>query len=146
MKFRFGLIALFSAALLISACGDKSDSSSSQENVPTAGKSEGAVISKFYEAIAAGKSDDAIKAIALSGVPEAQSSEFKNKTEKLIAQEKAKIEAKGGIKSVEANKAGDAAVNKDQTPFSVKVTFGDGSTQEGTVNLVKDGNDWKISL
>lgn len=146
MKFRFGLIALFSATLLITACGDKETSTNS--NVPTASASEGSVISDFYKAIEAGKTDDALKAIAPlpSNATEAQSNEFKNKADLVITHEKAKIEAKGGIKAIDVSKIGDAAVNNDQTPFSVKITFGDGSTQEGKVNLVKDGSNWKISL
>ena len=144
MKFRFGLIALFSAAALITAaCGDKGSSTNAQgEKVQTAGSSEKKIIENFYKSVEAGKNDDVIKAIAFSGN---QNSDFTNKAQKLVAQEKTKIEAKGGIKSVDAAKA-EGVTNNNETPFTVKITFGDGSTEEGTVNLVKDGSDWKISL
>lgn len=52
------------------------------------------------------------------------------------------IEAIGGIKKIEIT---DEEINGDLAEVAYVIEFGDGSTESGTMELIKEDGDWKIN-
>ena len=52
------------------------------------------------------------------------------------------IEAMGGIRKIEIT---DEAVKGDLAEVAYVIEFGDGSTESGTMELIKEDGDWKIN-
>ena len=53
------------------------------------------------------------------------------------------LQSKGGLSSV---KVVDKKVHGDTAVVTVKLTFGDGSSETDTINLIKEDGDWKIQM
>lgn len=53
------------------------------------------------------------------------------------------IQSKGGISSIEIV---DKKVHGDIATVTVKVTFGDGSSETDTIDLIKENGKWKIQI
>lgn len=132
MKFHYFklFLALFFSSFLLLGCG---------------GKTEEDVAKSYFTAIADGKIDNAIALIDLSDIKANELGLMKEKIKAMLLEEKDNIAGRGGIKSIEAT---EKTVSEDGNRAALKIllTWGNGSTEEERVNLVKVNGEWKISL
>lgn len=152
MKISYSLIALFCTAIFVTGCGDKSEpaqtgdssTAASSSAAQTSNPAQEQVIIDFFNAVAAGQPEKVIELIDISEANGAQAAQSQNKLKLLIAEEKAKIDAKGGLKSVKVKKASDTAAKPNM--YEVELTFTDNSTQESIIEVFQAGSNWKIQM
>ncbi|CAK7034536.1 DUF4878 domain-containing protein [Saezia sanguinis] len=123
-------LALFCSAFVLSACG---------------GKSEADVAKGFYTSIASGKSDEAIAMLDLSSVSAQELSMANSKLKMIFDELKNQFDQMGGLKSVDVTNKTVASDGKT-AEVTLTLTFGNGTTKTETMNLIKVGSDWKISM
>lgn len=95
------------------------------------------VVKTFYRDIEAGKIDDATKLFSAQVIQT-----FGSKLSSVMSAQTRTIQAKGGIKSIDTKEN----VTGDLAKVEYVVNYGDGSSEKGTIDLIKEKGDWKIQL
>ncbi|MDZ7778101.1 MAG: DUF4878 domain-containing protein [Bacteroidales bacterium] len=104
--------------------------------------SPGETAKDFTTLFADGKTEKAMKMI--NGYDEA-SEEEQAKLGMIMAQAKAELDKKDGIKSVEILKEEMNEVG-DKTKVTLKTIYGNGEIEESTQKLIKVDGEWKIAM
>ena len=121
------LFAFAFLGLLLSACGGRQSSPAG-------------VVKAFAAAIDKG---DAKAAVALIEPSVTSQPQMQQKLESLVGLANSEIKKKGGIKSVEVT---NVTVNGDSASVSVKYTYGNGSTDAETQDVVKVDGKWYLKM
>lgn len=95
------------------------------------------VVKNFYRDVEAGKIEDATKLFSAQAVQT-----FGSKLSTVMSAQTRKIEKKGGIKSIDTQES----ITGDLAKVEYTVTYNDGSTEQGNIDLIKEEGDWKIQL
>lgn len=135
MKKLASWLLLSCVALMLAACG--------------ANTSPEKVAEKYVYSLYAGDAETALKLIQL---PDDEKKEagvedmVRGKVKAMVAQEKAKADAKGGVKNIVVSPA---EYSDENTRAQVKVTISfkkDENSENDTVRLIKTDDGWKIFL
>ncbi|MBM3163458.1 MAG: DUF4878 domain-containing protein [Chlorobi bacterium] len=95
------------------------------------------VVKKFFYSVEAGKTEDAINLLSTE-----TKQMFGGKFNAYIAQQTVDIKKKGGIASIETQES----ITGDTARVTYTVTYGDGSTEEGKNDLIKQDGKWKMTV
>lgn len=123
-------IALLILAVLLTAC-----SGGEPENT----------VEAFFKASADGDTEKAIDQISFASVGADEMVAAKGKVQMIVGDLQQRINANDGLDSVETLNS-DISENGEQATIQSRITFGNGKTTDETTRLIKDGDDWKISL
>ena len=93
----------------------------------------------FLKALDKGKIDEAMGYLSTSAL----STLGRDKWQSVLASAADEIQSKGGISSVDIT---DKKVHGDIATVTVKITYGDGSSEVNTIDLIKENGDWKIQI
>lgn len=124
----FSVIALGCLALLCAAC-----SSSPSDTV-----------TEFYKAVAKGDSKTAVTFFSQEDVKPEQKTQVDGKLMMIVGELKSKMDAKGGLDSVEINKTTENADKTVTVDYTVK--YKNGTSKKEDMTLAKEGSAWKIHL
>jgi hypothetical protein len=95
------------------------------------------VVKSFYRNIESGKIEEAAKLLSSQSVQT-----FGSKFRAVMPNETNKIKSKGGIRSIETEES----VTGEVAKVTCKVTYGDNSTEDDVLDLIKENGDWKIQM
>jgi hypothetical protein len=129
-KIILGLLFIGSLFIL-NSCGSGSSSSPSS------------TIKEFSTKVEKGDFEGAMGCIAMEG--KTMDTDTKNKLTLLLGMAKGEIEKKKGIKSMEVISETIAADGKTAT-VKMKITYGDGTVNEESNDLLKEDGKWKLSM
>ncbi|MDN3525278.1 DUF4878 domain-containing protein [Halomonas sabkhae] len=125
-------LTFMALALLLIACSASADTPEE-------------TIKAFYKTIAANDVEGAIDYISLVDVKESEMTQARGKLQMMVGNFHSKAEKRGGLASVEVLAV---SRNEDGTEadVDVRLTYGNGDTQENQDNLIKEDGDWKLSI
>lgn len=125
------------AALGLSACATPPE--------PTAEQRQDALVQRFYQLLAAGDFDGCIALISARNLSKEQLTDFEPKIRRMLTGAQAKINAHGGLQSVEIVER--VISEADQvTKLRVLVRYGDGNSRRERMNLFQEDGVWKVQL
>ncbi len=96
-------------------------------------------VKAFFKALDAGKVDEATGYLSASTL----GTLGHDKWQAAWVSAATEMQSKGGLSSVDVV---DKKVHGDVATIIVKLTFGDGSSETNTMNLLKENGDWKIQM
>jgi len=96
-------------------------------------------VKAFFKALDAGKVEEAVGYLSSSTL----STLGHDKWRSALASAAKEMQDKGGLSSI---KIVDKSVHGDVATVTVKLTFGDGSSETDTIHLLKEDGDWKIDM
>ena len=97
------------------------------------------VVKGFFKALDAGKVDKAMEYLSTSTL----NTLGHDKWQAALTSATHDLQSKGGLSSV---KVVNKKVHGDTATVTVKLIFGDGSSETDTIDLIKENGDWKIQM
>lgn len=112
---------------------------------PTEAERQDALVQRFYQRLAAGDFDGCIALISARNLSKEQLTDFEPKIRRMLTGAQAKINAHGGLQSVEIVER--VISEADQvTKLRVLVRYGDGNSRRERMNLFQENGVWKVQL
>lgn len=112
---------------------------------PTEAERQDALVQRFYQLLAAGDFDGCIALISARNLSKEQLADFEPKIRRMLTGAQAKINAHGGLQSVEIVER--VISEADQvTKLRVLVRYGDGNSRRERMNLFQENGVWKVQL
>lgn len=108
------------------------------------GKPE-SVVETFYQAVAKGEVDDAMRQISFANVPADRVVQARGKVQMIVGEMQNRMQANDGLDRIEIleTSVDDARISAD---VRTRVHFRNGREDTQIHRLVKDDGDWKIQL